>query len=170
VFKKQNYIFFIIPFLLLSGEVIGQTSSYGELQAAYLFNFSKYIKWPIESKTFVIGIYGKADILGELQRILSAKKAGGKEILLKEITSVDKLLECNIIYLPESNSRSLAVIKETVDGKSILIVTEEDLIKKGATISFVVEDDRLKFKLKQTALAKASLTASEGLLRLAILL
>jgi hypothetical protein len=169
VFKKRNHILFLVSFLLLSAEVIGQTSSYGELQAAYLFNFSKYIKWPVESKTFVIGIYGQADILAELQRLLSAKKAGGKVILLKEITSVDELSECHIIYLPESNSRSLALVKETVADKSILIVTEEDLIKKGATISFVVEDDRLKFKLKQTALSRAALTASEGLLRLAIL-
>jgi hypothetical protein len=145
-----------------------QTSSYGELQAAYLFNFAKYIKWPGELPVFVVGIYGDAEIFDGLQSTLKTKKIGGRDIELREIKSLDQLAGCQIIYLPESASESLSEIRETTAGKNVLIVTEEDLIKKGATISFVVEDDRLRFKLKKSALSEAGLTATEGLLKLAI--
>lgn len=151
------------------GRVYAQASSYGELQAAYLYNFAKYVKWPRDPAVFIIGIYGGSDITDELETTLTGKKVAGKSIELKTLTGPGDIGQCHIIYVSESHSKSISLIKETVGSSSILIVTEEDLIKKGATISFVVEDDRLKFKLKKSALSNAGLTATEGLLRLAIL-
>jgi hypothetical protein len=170
VFKKIKYLLISVATLLCGESAHAQTSSYGELQAAYLFNFAKYIKWPGESKVFAIGIFGEADIMDDLESTLKDKKVGGRTIELKIITSMEHLSEFQIVYLPESASKDLNRLKEAVIGKSILIVTEEDLIKKGAAISFIVEDDRLRFKLKRSVLAEAGLVVSEGLLRLAILL
>jgi hypothetical protein len=156
--------------LVFSSSVIAQTSSYDELQSAYLFNFAKYIKWPEETKVFTIGVFGEADIMEELVNVLRDKKVWGADIEVKKITSLDKAGNCHIIYMPESNSRNLSDLKLSVTGKNILIVTEDDLIKKGAVICFVMEEDKLRFKLNKKALTEAGLVASEGLLKLAITL
>ena len=156
--------------LLTARPVTAQTSSYGELQAAYLYNFAKYISWPEESPQFVIGVFQEADIMDALVATLKGKKVRGKPFVVKKISTEEELQECHIVYLSSENSESLGLITQTLTGKSILIVTEEDLIRKGAAISFVVQDDRLKFKLKRKMLSEAGLTASDGLLRLAILL
>lgn len=155
---------------LTARPAIAQTSSYGELQAAYLYNFAKYISWPEASQQFVIGVFHEAGIMDELVTVLNGKKVRGKPIVLKLITKEEELPECHIVYLSASNSESISILISVLDGKNTLIVTEEDLIRKGSTISFVVEDDRLKFKLKKKALSQAGLVASEGLLKLAILL
>lgn len=161
-----------IVMLLTTNQATAQTSSYGELQAAYLYNFAKYISWPEESQQFVIGIFHEAEIMDELITVLNGKKVRGKVIVLKKITTTEELQECNIIYVSGSNSKSLSLLTESLPGKGkgVLIVTEEDMIKKGAIISFVIEDDKLRFKLKASALDKAGLVASDGLLKLAILL
>jgi len=148
---------------------LAQTSSYDELQSAYLYNFAKYIRWPDEGEIFTIGVLGKADIIQALEAILEGKKVWGARIELKKFNSVDTIPACRIIYLPEASSRNITALKEAVAGKRVLIVSEEDLIRKGAMISFVVEGDRLRFKLKKDALSRAGLIASEGLLKLAIL-
>jgi len=149
--------------------VNAQTSSYGELQAAYIFNFAKYIKWPQpEYKVFVIGVFGEDPMLLILQNALKGKKAAGKEIEIRIVTADNDLAQCHIVYLPESHSRDFYSLITATLGKHILIVTEGDFIKKGASISFVVEDDRLRFKLKKSVLSKSGLVASEGLLKLAI--
>lgn len=168
---KFNYSLVLISVGLFFARppAVAQTSSYEELQVAYLYNFAKYIRWPEESATFVIGVRGETDI-EHLQHTLQGKKVGGREIILKSLATVDESLTCHIVYLRESSSEDLNALKEVVGRKSILIVSEEDMIKKGAMISFVVEDDRLRFKLKKKALNDAGLTASEGLLKLAILL
>jgi hypothetical protein len=155
--------------LSLTGETANaQHSSYEELQAAYIYNFAKYIKWPDEKPTFVIGVYDDSEIIEFLKKTLEGKKVGIREIELKIISRSDAFTDCNIIYVSQSDSRKVEELAKAVAGKSILIVTEDDLIKKGAAISFVVEDDRLRFKIKKSVLTEAGLLASEGLLKLAI--
>jgi hypothetical protein len=84
--------------------------------------------------------------------------------------TLEEAAACRIVYLPASNSGAIADLKLAVVGKNVLIVSEDDLIKHGAGISFIVEDDRLRFKLRKAVLKAAGLEASEGLLKLAILL
>lgn len=166
-------VFFISIVILLvfdARSLNAQTSSYGELQAAYMFNFAKYISWPGEKSSFVIGIFGETDILEDLQTTLKGKKVSGKEIQLRKIDVLEKVIECQIVYLPSSASGELASLLKVISGKNILLVTEDDLIKKGASISFIIDDDKLRFKLSKSVLLKSGLEASEGLLRLAILM
>jgi hypothetical protein len=106
----------------------------------------------------------------DLETTLKGKKVRGKFIELRKVVATEELLECNIVYLSASNSGSLPLLITVLEGKSILIVTEEDLIRKGAAISFVVEDDKLRFKLKKKVIDNTKLVASDGLLKLAILL
>jgi hypothetical protein len=146
-----------------------QTSTFGDLQVAYIFNFAKYVKWPKEGSVIVIGIYGEVKNIGYWTSLLSEKKVRNKPIQLKQIETLENLDDINIIYVPESGSADFKLLAAATAGKSILLVTEEDLIKRGAAISFVVEDERLKFKLKQSALTDIGLTPMEGLLKLAIL-
>ena len=148
---------------------MAQTSSYGELQAAYLYNFAKYVTWPNEGSTFIIGVYGEIEDVKVLKGILGGKKVRNKAIELRVLDGMENLDALSIIYVPESASKHLKALITAVLGKNILLVTEEDLIKKGAIISFVVEDDRLKFKIKQSALEANGLVAADGLLKLAIL-
>lgn len=153
----------------MPGSAWAQTSAFGELQAAYIFNFAKYVKWPKEGSVIVIGIYGELKNIDYWTTLLSEKKVRNKPIQLKRIETLENLDDTNIIYVPASGSEDFKLLTAATVGKSILLVTEEDLIKRGAAISFVVEDDRLKFKLKQSALTDIGLTATEGLLKLAIL-
>lgn len=167
--RITRFLFLGITLILSTKETVhAQVSSYHELQAAYIFNFAKYIKWPGEAKTFVIGVYDDEEVMDLLKTVLSEKKIGGREIELKMLTKPEDLNGCNIVYVPEGGSRNVSDLSGSISGRNILLVTEEDMIKKGAMISFVVEDEKLRFKLKKTSLARAGLVASDGLLKLAI--
>jgi hypothetical protein len=149
-----------------------QSSLYEELQAAYLFNFAKYVKWPAEHDTFVIGIYGEPGNIDFLRSTLETKKIRGKAVEVRVLTTVEGIEKqaISMIYVPESGTKYFGTLLHALAGKSILIVTEKDMIKKGAMISFIVEDDKLRFKLKKSALDEVELVASDGLLKLAIVL
>lgn len=160
-------------FFLMAGVVQSveaqKLSTIEQLQAAYLYNFAKYIQWPTKESVFVIGVYGKEPmLLSILQETLKGKKIGGKDLVLKNIKSVEEAATCHILYLPQEDSKILKDLVAVIAGKKVLLVTEDDLIKKGAMISFVEEDEKLQFKLKKSALLDAGLLVSEGLMRLAI--
>jgi hypothetical protein len=173
VFSKNNHIkLFLFTIVLGLQSAQAQTHVYAlrELQAAYIYNFAKYIKWPADSDQFVIGVYGDDELLLENFDMLNSKKVGGKPIVVKKIKSPEDILTCHIAYLPQSNSSKLEKLLRAAEGHHVLIVTEDDMIKKGASISFTVINNALKFKLKESTLTAAGLTASQGLLKLAILL
>ena len=169
---KYSIIFALVAWagLTKTRAQANQVSTFGELQAAYLYNFAKYIKWPNSSNAFTIGVFGESAALDELKAVLAGKKVMMGEIKVKQINSMAEVAECQIIYLPFTNSRSINKIQTEIAGKPILLVTEEDLTRRGAAISFVVENDRLRFKLNKKSLEEALLVASEGLLKLAIVL
>lgn len=146
-----------------------QTSSYEELQAAYLYNFAKYIKWPVQPPVFIIGVYGEdSGMISVLKRTLRGKTVAGRAMEIRSVITSGEAGECQILYFSHEENHALSEVIEFLSGTDILIVTEEDMIRKGAMISFVVEAERLRFKLKKEALEKAGLSASEGLLRLSI--
>lgn len=137
----------------------------------FLYNFMKYVEWPDATGDFVIGVVGDSPIKKELVILSENKKAKGRKIVVKAIASPEDALACNMIYIPSSKSAQLKLIAEKVKGKSILIVAErEGLAKKGAAISFLVDDDdALKFDLNKSVLESQSLKVANLLLQLAIL-
>ena len=158
----------MIVFVAGSTVCFAQTSSYTELQAAYIYNFAKYIQWPTEYTQFTIGVLGSEEITNDFSRILKDKKITGKPLVIKLVGPEDTLDGLHILFLPDEASSDLSKFVDPALSRYILIVTEEDLIRKGAGISFVVQGDKLRFKLKKKVLDDSKLVASDGLLRLAI--
>ncbi|ELR73071.1 putative transmembrane protein [Fulvivirga imtechensis AK7] len=164
------FILFILALAFASPQnAKAQASSYEELQAAYIYNFAKYIRWPEEQPTFVIGIVGDNEgILTVLTNVLKSKKIGGKPVEVGNVDKTDTLTQYHILYIPHTESKKVEGITQSLQGKSVLVVTERDMIKKGASISFTVIDNKLRFKLNREVLQNARLIASEGLIKLAI--
>ncbi len=141
-----------------------------QLQAAYLYNFAKYIQWPNEFEEFVIGIYKDEKLQDAFYHTIKERKILGKNIIFKEISIPESALQCHMIYLTSAYSGRLASINKVIKTNSILIVTEDDLIKKGAMVSFILIDEKFKFKMKHSLVTQNGLLVREGLLKLAIIL
>ncbi len=137
-----------------------------KLEAIYLYNFTKYINFPANSGSYVIGVLQEQNVADELQGNLKNKS----EIAVKTIKSPSEAKVCNIIYVPKSASSQLAELVSQIEDAGVLVVTEEDLASEGAPVSFVVDGSKLRFKINQLALKKTGLQASSSLLSLAILI
>ena len=137
-------------------------------QALFIYNFTKHIKWQTSPTIFTIGVYGKSDIISELNATLKGKQIEGKAIQVIIIASVADVAQCQLVFLPGNKSRELSNILGATNAKDILIVTEHDLTEKGAAISFVTVEEKLRFRINEAALSKAGLQVSGGLLSLAL--
>lgn len=144
-----------------------------KLASVYVYNFTKYIEWPQEKKSgsFVIAVYGKSPITDDFNKIIVAKKVGNQPIALKLATSIVGLDQCNLVYIPLSESKNLKLIVDALSGKPILIVSEKPgAAKKGASINlFLDEDDdfKTKFELNKKSIQNNGLIISKQLLQLA---
>lgn len=137
----------------------------------FLYNFMKYIEWPDKSGDFVIGVMGDSKVKEELTLLAGKKKVGARNIVVKTISNPEDVLLCNMVYIPSSQTNMLKILVTKVKDKPILLVGErEGLARKGAGISFVVDDDDvLRFDINKSVLDSQSLKIANLLMQLGIL-
>lgn len=139
-------------------------------QVLFIYNFIKYINWPVGTENFVIGIVGNSPITNELNKLASVKKTpDGKPIIIKVIEDASVTGTCDMIYLSDARSKDIASIIAEIHLRPALVVAERDgLTKKGAEISFFTQDDgKLSFSISRKNMESKKLKVSGELLRLA---
>lgn len=164
------FCFFLVLLAGKNEKAHAQDADY-KAYTLFLYNFMKYIEWPEHSEDFVIGVIGDSPIIKELTSLSASKKIRGKKIVIKIIFTAEESVGCSMVYIPSARSSLLKSISEKIKGKAILVVAErEGLARKGAAISFVVDDDDvLKFDINKSVLESQSLKIATLLVQLGIL-
>lgn len=161
--KKVIGIFVVIT-LALTANVSAQ-SSVTKMQSLYMYNFIKNIQWSNVTESYIVGVYAKDETVNEINAVLGSRDFNGKSIQVKKITSSAQASSCHMVYVSAVNSKN---IKGMGGIKNTLIVSEKGQINNGASISFIIENSKLKFKINETACKTAGLQVSKGLLSLGV--
>jgi hypothetical protein len=137
------------------------------IHTLYIFNFTKYIEWPTSNKAIKIGVVDNATAEEQLLRMAKAKSVAGAEISIVNSRNDSDLSTCQIIFIP-ANSSSLATgLIQRFGDQPILIVTEESsMVDKGASISFKISDNKLRFQVNEKAIKAKGMKVSNTLLSL----
>jgi hypothetical protein len=161
-------LFLAVLMLGLTGTFsFGQTASEGQLKAAYLVNFLKYVDWPGTHATMTICLFGR-DSLGPYLAAYEGRQVAGRELRVRRVTSPDQLADCQELFIPETEEGRLAAVLRWVDKQPILTISEVDsFARDGGAISLVRGEGRLQFDINNDAVNRAGLKASSQMLRLA---
>jgi hypothetical protein len=144
-----------------------------EIHSAMLYNFIKYIQWPNESEggEFVVGVLGDDDVFNTLKQWYDGKPKGSKKYVVKKLSSAAEAGSCAVVYLGKGKSGQFDEVKNSVNGKSVLTVTNGNgLGQKGSCINFKIIDGKLKFEMNQGTFTSSNLKVSSQLSSMAILI
>jgi hypothetical protein len=154
---------------LRSGETHPPTEF--EVKAAFIYNFSKYIQWPKgfdTSKPFVIAIIGKDPFGVVLDEAVFGQKVQGRSVIIKRLTRIDDIPNCDILFVAASESSRLARILGTLHQAPVLTIGDVNRFAElGGMINLTTEDNRIRFEVNVKAIERAGLKAGSQLLRLA---
>ena len=168
--KKKAIVIFLGVFMACWSfqPVLAQKEKFHSI---FIYNFSKYVKWPdnLGSGKFVIGVIGNSPILSELKDLSISKQVNNMAIEIRQLTSVSDLSQCHILYVTSSESGKLDQVVAKTQGQPVLIVADRPgMASKGATISFVEVEGKVKFELSQQNAESRGLKVSTSLASLAI--
>ena len=170
----------VIVFLLLSfmsGVVAAQdltgrlsVSEY-KLRAAYLYNFSKFIRWPesaFESKdsAFVIGLLGE-DAPMEIAELLNSRTIGSRPIKVKQYRTEESMDDCHLLYL-ESSQKWKPVLRTLKSSRVVTVGDAPSFANDGGAIQLVTIRKRLRFIINLKATGFAGVDLDSRLLSLAL--
>lgn len=171
----RRIILLFFAFLALSTDWVEyayyqKDDTQAKIKATFLYGFTKYFDWPAGGDNFVITIVGENQgLVNEMNKIAATRQVGGRKILIANAQTVKEIDKTNILFITPDKSAMLNDAVSKFKGKGTLIITEKQgLAKVGATINFVVEENKQKFELNKAAASKAGLTIGSSLEKLAV--
>ena len=161
--------------LLCAGPALpaDETHSAYQIEAAYLFNFLKFVEWPGDAAAgpqaqWVIGVLGDSPVGAELSLLAEGKNIEGRGLLVKKIHAKDNPRECHILFVSASEEKRLPSLLSSLQGSSVLTVADfSRFIERGGMIQFVTDGSRLRMDIDLGATGRARLKVSSKLLALA---
>jgi YfiR/HmsC-like len=175
IFKCRLWLAAILATQLLRGGlVLAQTGGFSEYQvkAAFLYNFGKFVEWPTNgfastNAPLLIGVYGENPFGNDLATVVEGRTIDGHPVAARTV-SQNELKSCQILFIAQSEQKNIKKILGELDGAGVLTVTENmGSPESGVMINFILQDDRIRFEINNTAAEKVGLKLSSKLLMLA---
>jgi hypothetical protein len=152
------------------------TSNEYAIKAAYIHNFARYVKWPdIAFKDadapLYIAVLGQDPFGKVLDDTFKGKTSGTHPIEIKRFESMETLGDCHLLFVPSSEEKNLARLRESTKEKPILLVADSlSSAENGAHVGFYLEKSKVRFAINTESLKTSKLEASSELLKLARIL
>ncbi|HEX2966170.1 MAG TPA: YfiR family protein [Syntrophorhabdaceae bacterium] len=170
-------IFMIIAMLFFStGPSFSQagepTFSEYEIKAGFIYNFPKFMEWPIDSirdekRPLTLCISGM-DPFGSSLSAISSKTAQNRKLEIKELGKSRDFKTCNIVFISSSEKESLPQLIDTLKNSPIVTIGDNTgFAQGGVMINLVMDDDRVKFEINTESARRARIVISSKLLKLA---
>ena len=162
---------FFVVLILLSGTFVKASGDLSNAEAVFIYNFLRHVEWPAGSSgsNFVIGVYGNSQTYNQLVQFTSNRKVGTKSIEIRKISSIAEVSDCQVVFVPVNQISKITEMKRLIGSKACLIVGEkEGSNKQGSIIEFVIQDNRLKFRVDENNAKQHNLMVSKTLLDMSI--
>jgi len=167
----------LLPAASVRAEQIDESKSL-KVKAAYLYNFAKFIHWPVDAlgkqeTVFVVCVLDDDPFTQSLNRTVRGKSVANRAVKIRRMSwaaNQDRagFSECRILYVGRSIRRRLGAILALVAEQPVLVVSDiRDFAREGGMIGFVLEQGRIVFEINRGALEHVRLKASAKLMRLA---
>lgn len=143
-----------------------------EVEAAYLFNFGKFITWPRRAATsgpFVICVLGDDAVGPALDKIVVGEHIDSRLVEGKRISRVQEAAGCTILYISITEASRISRILAALNDAPVLTVSDiPDFLTQGGMIQFVLREGRVRFEVNLTPAEHEGLVMSSELLKVAV--
>jgi hypothetical protein len=166
--KIRSILVLLLIAVSLGAKASGNLSN---LEAMYIYNFLRHVDWPETGNgdNFVIGVLGDNETYEQLVQYTANRKVGTRSILIKKIGTADEALNCQLVFVPTTNSSKVGELKNKLGNKPCLVVSEkEGTNAMGSTIEFVFVDNKLKFRINQDRAKQQNLMVSKALIDMSV--
>jgi hypothetical protein len=142
-----------------------------QIKAVFLFNFAQFVEWPPSAfagaeAPLVIGVLGRDPFGGALDEAVLDEKTHGRKFVIQRYSRVEEIQTCHILFVSRSESGRLPAISNAMKGRSILTVSDADgFTEQGGMIRFVMEQNKVRFRINLESAKTAGLTLSSKLLQ-----
>lgn len=149
-----------------------QRSLEPDVKAAFLYNFTRYVEWPAESRKpsepFRLCVVADSVITNAVKRTIEGESVNGRPLVMTAPRSVQDAHRCQILFVGRSEYRRASRLLAAVRGEPVLTVGDAArFTEQGGMIEFLLQDNRVRFDVNLRSAQRSKLRVSSDLLRIA---
>ena len=161
----------VVLFALISGMAKAQATPEYAVKAAFLVKFGAFVEWPSDTfpppnAPFVIGILGEDRFGADLDRSVQGATVQGRPVIVRRYQRVEQSRDAQILYISATTEERREYLLSRLRDESTLTVSDKSALP-GGIISFVIQDNKVRFEIDAEAAERAGLKLSSKLLALA---
>ena len=161
----------IVLFTLVSGMARAQATPEYAVKAAFLVKFGAFVEWPADTfpppnAPFVIGVLGEDPFGADLDRSVQGATVQGRPVIVKRYQRVEQSRDAQILYISATTQERREYVLSRLRDENTLTVSDKSALP-GGIISFVIQDNKVRFEIDAEAAERAGLKLSSKLLALA---
>jgi hypothetical protein len=139
-----------------------------DIKAAFLLNFTRFVEWPSAAGPFHLCTVAEPAFEAAVDRTIAGESTAGRPIVRASPETPEAGRACDLLFLSSRETGRADRWLNAVRGHPVLVVGETTAAADaGAAITFVIEDNRVKFDVNEDAASRAGLKISSKLLRVA---
>jgi hypothetical protein len=144
-----------------------------DVKATFLFNFTKYVEWPAaafqsDDEPFRVCVIGATAFSSAVDRVIANESVGSHPLVRAAVESAEAARECHILFVGRADAARADRVLSATRAVPVLTVSDgPDFLRRGATLAFVVEGNRVRFDVNLVDAKSRGLTISSKLLRVA---
>lgn len=148
------------------------SSNEANIKAVFLFNFAKYVTWPAMAigerspSNIRICVTAAGSFFSLLKSAVQGEDVDGKPLEPVVLDGLDGARTCQILYVGDANSPDSLAWLNAVRERQVLTVGDGRL-NDQTVITFIRDQNRIRFDINRVAAARHQLNVSSKLLRLA---
>ncbi|MGB6131192.1 MAG: YfiR family protein [Acidobacteriaceae bacterium] len=142
-----------------------------DVEAAYLYNFGKFVRWPqvAAQGPLTICVAGRDSMSQEIVRLVAGETIQGRPLEVRTPDRAERVEGCSILFIGSPDSDRLNEFLSATSGKPVLTVGDApDFLARGGMIQFVMVEDHVRFSVNLAAATHSSLQLSSELLKVAL--
>jgi hypothetical protein len=161
----------VVLLAAIARDLQAQRPSQDEVEAAYLYNFGKFVRWPAagDRAPLEICIAGREEFEKSLDRLLTGEQIDHRPLQARLVDRPDAVDGCSILFIGAVDRARLDEYLKATAGKPVLTVSEApDFLERGGMIQFVPVEDHVRFSVNLDAARRCRVGLSSELLKVAV--
>jgi hypothetical protein len=142
------------------------------IEAAYLYKFGAYITWPEDmfaapDSAFVIGVAGDDQMADELTALVAGRSIGGRSVTVRKIRVGQATTGIPLLFVAGGTPQGDSLLGAARDKPTVTVTEGTDGLDRGADMTFVLVNDRVRFDIALDAAQRDGVKVSSQLLSVA---
>jgi hypothetical protein len=145
--------------------------SQSDVEAVYLFDFGKFVRWPsgADEGPLHICVASAPSFVAGVEKTIANETIDGRALDVREVARPEDEQGCAILFIDASQKeRSDALLRGAFDKPTLTVSDLPDFLSRGGMIQFQIVQKRVRFSVNIDAVNRSHLRMSSELLKVAV--